>query len=103
MTDIDLCQKCPLPDCQESDPGCLLKPHPEKGGEEKIHLPGPLDIKETAGRMRCSADWLRKELRKLKNGHVANIPRFFMIGNRFRWELEDVESWIRANKRGGAV
>jgi hypothetical protein len=104
MTERDkICLECPLPDCREADPGCLRKPHPEKGGEEKIHLPGPLDIKETAGRMRCSADWLRKEIRKFKQGLPASVPRFFMVGNRYRWDPPDVEAWLASKKQGGAA
>jgi hypothetical protein len=74
-----------------------------KGGEEKIPPSEPLDIGETAARLKCSTDWLRKEIRKLKNGHVVNIPPFFLVGNRYRWEQVDVEGWIRANKKGGAA
>lgn len=100
-----VCLECPLPDCRPHDPGCLLSPkHNPNKGEEQIHpSAGPLDIGETASRLKCSTDWLRKEIRKLKNGHVANLPRFFMVGNRYRWEPEDIEFWIQANKKGGSV
>lgn len=99
------CLECPLPDCLPQDPGCLLEEtkHNANKGEEKIHPPGPWGIEDTAVRLKCSTDWLRKEIRKLKNGHVVNIPRFFMIGNRYRWEPEDVETWIKDNKQGGSA
>lgn len=104
MTGRDkVCLDCLLPDCLPAHPGCLLRPKKSNKEEEKILPPGPWGIEDTAARLKCSPDWLRKEIRKLKSGHVVNIPRFFMIGNRYRWEEEDVETWIRANKKGGAA
>jgi hypothetical protein len=105
MTDRDVCCNCPLPDCRESDPGCLLNPkHNPKKGEEKNYPPGPWGIEDTAARLGCkSTDWLRKEIRKFKQGLPASVPRFFMIGNRYRWEPEDVESWMESNKQGGSI
>lgn len=97
-----VCQKCPLPDCLPKDPGCLLTPKHNATKKEKILPPGPWNIEETASRLKCSTDWIRKEIRKIKNGQVANIPRFFMIGNHYRWEEEDIVSWIKDNKQGGA-
>lgn len=108
MTDRDkLCLKCSLPDCLPAHPGCLLMPkkkNPEKGGEEKIHLPEPWGLEETAARLGCkSTDWLRKEIRKLKRGQPASIPRFFTVGNRYHWDPPDVEAWLAARKQGGSV
>jgi hypothetical protein len=94
-----VCENCPLPDCRESDPGCLLK----KGKTEEILISSSWGINETATRLGCkSSDWLREEAKKLKRGEKANIPRFFMIGNRYRWDPADVETWLEVNKIGGA-
>jgi len=92
-----VCEKCPLPDCLPHDPGCLLTP------KHNANKDGPWGIEKTAARLKCSTSWLRKEIRKFKNGHVVNIPRFFMIGNQYRWEEEDIVTWIKDNKQGGAA
>lgn len=106
--DMDLCQKCPLPDCQEGDPGCLRshqkhKKKTDKADEEIRPLCRPWNIKETAERIGNSTDWIRKEIRKLKRGLPSSIPRFFLVGNRYRWDPTDVEAWLSSRKQGGAV
>ncbi len=101
-----VCLKCPLPDCREGDPGCLLNPKHEIGKEnnKEIRTPGrPWTIKDTATRIGCSTDWLRKEIRNLKRGRPASLPRFFTVGNRYLWDPMDVETWIVARKQGGAM
>jgi hypothetical protein len=106
MTRELVCLECPLPDWLPHEPGCLLNPkHKPNKGEEKIHLPGPWGIEETAGRLRCSTEnGSGRKSENLKTGHVVNIPRFFLVGNRYhRWEQEDVEAWVRANKKWGAA
>ena len=103
MTDRDkVCFKCPLPDCREADPACLLG----KGKKEELYIPSPsrpMTIQETATQIRCSTDWLRKEIRKFRSGLPASVPRFFMVGNRYRWDPEDVEAWLASRKQGGTV
>ena len=62
----------------------------------------PWGIKETAGRLGCSQDWLRKEIRKLRRGLPASVPKFFRVGNRYLWDPPDVEAWLASRKQGGA-
>ncbi|MHB1286516.1 MAG: hypothetical protein ACYCYP_08155 [Leptospirales bacterium] len=102
-----ICLNCPLPDCLEGTPECLLEPKPEsleKENDKEIRSPlQPWGIEKTAERIGNSTDWIRKEIRKFRRGLPASIPRFFRVGNRYHWDPPDVEAWLEARKQGGAV
>lgn len=103
-----VCLNCPLPDCQEGTPGCLLEPGIDgklgQKGDKEIRPPiQPWGIEKTAERIGNSSDWLRKEIRKFRRGLPASFPRFFRVGNRYHWDPPDVEAWLEARKQGGSV
>ena len=94
-----VCQKCPLPDCDESDPGCLLKPKKYHIREEDIPLPVGLRI--VARKLGVAYETVRY---RIKMKQWEKLPKLFRTGPRGDWKCtwEDLEDFIRKTRRGAA-
>ena len=99
MTEREICQKCPLPDCRESDPGCLLKPKKNTSKEEDIPLPVGLRI--VARKLGVAYETVRF---RIKNKQWDKLPPLFRTapGGDWKCNLEDLAKYVQ-KMRGGAA
>lgn len=101
MTDRErVCFDCPLPDCLEGDPACLLRREDlkRKLGEEDIHLPVGLRI--VARKLGVAYETARFRVKK-RQWH--KLPRLFRTAPGGDWKCnpEDLDEFLR-RMRGGA-
>lgn len=98
--DIETCQKCPLPDCRESDPGCLLRRERQKGkiGEEDIPLSVGLRI--VARKLGVSYETVRF---RIKNRQWHKLPRLFRSGPGGDWKCNPADLDAFLNKMWGGA
>lgn len=102
MTDRDkLCLECPLPDCQESDPGCLLRKESLKGKIREEDIPLPVGLKIVARSLGVSYETIRFRVKKRQ---WNKLPPLFRTapGGDWKCDPENLAEYIRGN-RGGAA
>ena len=99
--DMELCQKCPLPDCRESDPRCFLRKEKLKGkiGEEDI--PFPVGLRMVARKLGVAYETIRF---RIKNGQWDKLPKLFRTAPGGDWKCNpsDLEDFL-VKMQGGAA
>ena len=94
-----VCLRCPLSDCREEDPGCLLKSKYKNSREEDILL--PFGLRSLARRMGVAYETIRF---RIKKGQWHKLPRLFRTspGGDWRCNPTDLEDFLK-KMRGGVV
>lgn len=101
MTEREICQKCPLPDCRESDPGCLLKKKDRKGKISEEDIPLPVGLRIVARKLGVAYETVRF---RIKNKQWDKLPPLFRTAPGGDWKCnpEDLAKYVQ-KMRGGAA
>ena len=102
MKDRDkVCCNCPLPDCRESDPGCLLRKEGLKGKIREEDIPLPVGLRIVARKLGVAYETVRFRIKK-RQWH--KLPPLFRTAPGGDWKCnpKDLDEFVQ-NMRGGAA